>query len=199
MRYHNGTGCNKELFMKKPSPRYIFPSAISGADIKEVRARLGMSQREFAAFAGASKPTVERWEAGASQVTGPIVSLVTMLMRDPGIVSKMVLPENTLRIRLYYMYESFVCTVIDVDDTTRRVEIRNYTDNLMLRAFGANTEPSYDEYQEFLESRCFPRTRDKIKLELARLDIPFYDPFLIIEKTEGRMADDKFHIRIERN
>ena len=199
MRYHNRTGCNKELFMKKPSTRYIFPSSITGADIKEVRARLGMSQREFAAFAGASKPTVERWEAGASQVTGPIVSLVTMLMRDPGIVSKMVLPENTLRIRLYYMYESFVCTVIDVDDTTRRVEIRNYTDNLMLRAFGANTEPSYDEYQEFLESRCFPRTRDKIKLELARLDIPFYDPFLIIEKTEGRMADDKFHIRIERN
>ena len=82
--------------MKKPTPRYIFPSAISGADIKEVRARLGMSQREFAAFTGASKPTVERWEAGASQVTGPIVSLVTMLMRDPGIVSKMVLPENTL-------------------------------------------------------------------------------------------------------
>ena len=69
----------------------------------------------------------------------------------------------------------------------------------MLRAFGPNTEPSYDEYQEFLESRCFPRTRDKIKLELARLDIPFYDPILIIEKTEGRMADDKFHIRIERN
>ncbi len=199
MQYHNRTDRNKELLMKKPSPRYIFPSAISGADIKEVRARLGMSQRKFAVFAGVSKPTVERWEATESPITGPIVPLVTMIMSNPGIALRMVLPENSLRIRLYYMYESFVCTVIDVDDTTRRVEIRNYTDNLMLRAFGANTEPSYDEYQEFLESRCFPRTRDKIKLELARLDIPFYDPFLIIEKTEGRMADDKFYIRIERN
>ena len=89
---------------------------------------------------------------------------------EKALVSKMELRKNALRIRLYYMYESFVCTVIDVDDTARRVEIKNYTDNLMLRAFGPNTEPTYDEYQEFLESRCFPRTRDKIKLELARLE-----------------------------
>ena len=27
---------------------------------------------------------------------------------------------------------------------------------------------------------------------------PFYDPIMIIEKTEGRMAEDNFWIRIER-
>ena len=28
--------------------------------------------------------------------------------------------------------------------------------------------------------------------------VPFYDPIMIIEKTEGRMAEDNFWIRIER-
>ena len=68
----------------------------------------------------------------------------------------------------------------------------------MLRAFGVNNEPDYDDYEQFLESRCFPRTRDKMKLELKRLDIPFYDPILIIEKTLGRMEEDEFYIEIER-
>ena len=68
----------------------------------------------------------------------------------------------------------------------------------MFRAFGKNTEPSFEEYEEFIESRCFPRTRDKMKLELQKLGIPFYDPILIIEKTEGRMAEGHFWIRLER-
>ena len=55
-----------------------------------------------------------------------------------------------------------------------------------------------EDYREFLESRCFPRTRDKMKLVLKDLGIPFYDPYLIIQKTEGRMAEDDFWIRIEK-
>lgn len=41
-------------------------------------------------------------------------------------------------------------------------------------------------------------SRDKMKLVLKDLNLPFYDPFTIIEKTEGRMAEDDFWIRIER-
>ena len=37
-----------------------------------------------------------------------------------------------------------------------------------------------------------------MKLVLKDLDVPFYDPLLIIEKTQGRMAEDDFWIRIER-
>ena len=40
--------------------------------------------------------------------------------------------------------------------------------------------------------------RDKMKLILKDLGLPFYDPIMIIEKTEGRMAEDDFWIRIER-
>lgn len=69
----------------------------------------------------------------------------------------------------------------------------------MFRAFGVVETPDYDQYLEFLESRCFPSSRDKMKLILKDLDLPFYDPMMmIIEKTEGRMAEDDFWIRIER-
>ena len=68
----------------------------------------------------------------------------------------------------------------------------------MFKAFGIEENPSYNMYLEFLESRCFPATRDKMKLILQDLDLPFYDPFMIIEKTEGRMAEDDFWIKIEK-
>ncbi len=43
-----------------------------------------------------------------------------------------------------------------------------------------------------------PKDRDKMKLVLKELDVPFYDPMLIIEKTHGRMAEDEFWIEIVR-
>ena len=91
-----------------------------------------------------------------------------------------------------------VCTLIDVNEQERKVKIRNYTDRVMFRAFGTVENPDYKDYQEFLESRCFPESRDKMKLILKDLGLPFYDPIMIIEKTEGRMAEDNFWVRIER-
>ena len=85
-----------------------------------------------------------------------------------------------------------------VNEMEQKVHIINYTDNLMFRAFGKVENPDYKMYEEFLESRCFPANRDKMKLILKDLGLPFYDPIMIIEKTEGRMAEDDFWIRIER-
>ena len=96
------------------------------------------------------------------------------------------------------MYGEQLCTVIDVDDRTRQVRIKNFVTDPLFRAFGRTAEPTYEEYEEFLESRCFPPTRDKMKIILKELNLPFYDPFMIIQKTQGRMAEDNFWIQIER-
>lgn len=181
--------------MKK---KYAINDQLSGDDIKRLRETLGMTQKEFAVFANCAVRTVENWESKKEGITGPIVTLTEILLRRPEIAQKLKIPENKLKLRLYYMYKSTLCTVIDADPASRTVEIRNYIDKPLYRAFGVNTEPSYEDYEEFLESRCFPRTRDKMKIELKKLDIPFYDPMMIIEKTEGRMAEDDFWIRIER-
>ena len=177
---------------------FVTPEYITAKEIKAVRGQLGLTQKEFAQLIGCSKPTVERWERSEDAITGPICLLIKMIEKYPDYVEKIKLTEKTFPIWLYYMHKQTVCTVIDVNELKREVKVRNYTDHVIFRAFGVEEEPSYEQYLEFLESRCFPRSRDKMKLILKDLDLPFYDPFMIIEKTEGRMAEDDFWIKIER-
>ena len=178
--------------------KYITPDYITSAEIKLVREITGMTQKEFADFAGVSKRTVERWEYSEDKIKGPIVLIADLVIRNHDLPQRMQVPEKKYRMRLWYMYHDFVCTILDVDEMERKVEVHNYITNPLYRALGVNTEPSFEEYEEFLKSRCFPETRDKLKLELKKLDLPFYDPIMIIEKTQGRMADDDFWIKIER-
>ncbi len=177
---------------------FLTPEYTTGAEIKRVRKQLGMTQKDFARLINSSKPTVERWERSEEPITGPIVLLIKMLEKHPDFVDTVRVPDKLLPIRLWYMHGQTVCTIIDVNEMKREIRIMNYVDNLMFRAFGAEENPDYEMYKEFLESRCFPEGRDKMKLILKDLDLPFYDPFMIIEKTEGRMAEDDFWIRIER-
>ena len=178
---------------------YVINSSVCGKDIRRAREVLDMTQKEFASFVCSSKRTIENWESKEEQaITGPIVPLIEILLRQPELAEKLEYPKDRMRMRLIYMYKNMVCSVIDVDEPKRKVRVKNYIDNPLFRAFGRNTEPSFNDYEEFLRSRCFPETRDKMKLELKRLGLPFYDPLMIIEKTEGRMADDHFWIRIER-
>ena len=74
--------------------------------------------------------------------------------------------------------------------------IKNYTDQIIFRAFGVVTDPDWADFEYFLEERCFPRTRDHRKDILREMGLPFYDPLLIIEKTQGRMSDDHQWIMI---
>ncbi|SHI43961.1 putative transcriptional regulator [Butyrivibrio fibrisolvens DSM 3071] len=178
--------------------KFVIPDHISAKEIKLLRGALGMTQKEFAEFAHVSKRTVERWEYSDEEITGPITVLAEILIKNLDLPDKLRIPERKYKFRLWYMYHEFVCTIIDVDEMERKIAIHNYISNPIYRAFGVNTEPTFEDYEEFIKSRCFPETRDKLKLELKKLDIPFYDPIMIIEKTMGRMADDDFWIRIER-
>lgn len=171
---------------------------ITSEDIKNLRKNLGLTQKEFASLVGTSKPTIERWEKENAKITGPIVLLSKMINDYPDYVNRLIIPEKEFPVRMFYMYKDDICTLIDVDDAKQLVRIKNYTDKLMFRAFGVNENPNYNDYKEFLESRCFPRTRDKMKLVLEDIGLPFYDTFMIIEKTQGRMAEDDFWIRIEK-
>lgn len=171
---------------------------VTPEDIKRIRKKLQLTQKEFAKLIGSSKPTVERWESSDNNITGPVVLLIRMLGEKPEYVEYLRIPQRELPVRMMYMYKQRICTLIDVDDVKRIVRIRNYHDNLMFTAFGANKTPDYDDYMEFLESRCFPRTRDKMKLVLNELGIPFYDPYMIVEKTQGRMQEDDFWIKIDK-
>lgn len=177
---------------------FAVSDSLMGEDIKSIRKKVNLTQAEFSELVNVSVKTIERWEMGEKPVTGPIVTLVKILSEDPSIAEKLSVPKKMYPIRLWYMHKQEVCTILDVDERNRRIRIQNYTNNYIFRAFGREEKPTFEQYEEFLESRCFPRSRDKMKLILKDLDLPFYDPMLIIEKTQGRMAEDDFWIRIER-
>lgn len=176
---------------------YAISEYVTAKDLKRVRNMLAMSQKDFSKFIGVSKATIERWESGKENITGPIVLLLNMLENNPDYINTIIIPPKVYPLRMYYMHNQKICTLIDVDAINHKVFIKNFTDNVIFRAFGNDLNPTYDDYEEFLKSRCFPETRDKLKLVLADLDVPFYDPLLIIEKTKGKMAEDDFWIRIE--
>ena len=98
--------------------------------------------------------------------------------------------DPDVKMRMYFMNHNDLCTTIDIDFMHEKIKIQNYTDKIPLRAFGVVTEPSWADFEYFLEDRCFPRTRDHAKEILREIGVPFYDPLLIIEKTKGYMAGD---------
>lgn len=188
-----------EKSMGQQRKRYAIAQTISGQDIKCLRKNLGLTQKEFAQFVNVSVKTVERWEIQKTPIRGEIVTLCRLMREDSESVARYCVPAQKEPLRLWYGQGEDIYTIIDVSPPQRRVTVYNYTKDLMRRAFGKIESPTYEQYEAFLESRCFPRSRDKLKLMLEELDLPFYDPLMIVEKTEGRMADDDFWLRIERN
>lgn len=177
---------------------YAIKKGIDGPAIRNIRIKLKLTQKELSDFLNVSKKTLERWEASEKIVTGPCVTLLRILDESPDLLFYYQVPLKKYPLRLWYMKGDKYCTLIDVDEPNRSISIKNFTEDIQSRAFGANENPKYGDYEDFLESRCFPGSRDKMKLMLKELNLPFFDPFMIIQKTEGRMAEDDFHIVIDK-
>ena len=54
---------------------FAIQSTLTAREIKKVREDLGLRQKDFAALANVSAKTVERWESGGTEITGPVVTL----------------------------------------------------------------------------------------------------------------------------
>lgn len=178
--------------------KYAVKNAVLGKEIKEFRKKHDLSKVDLANLLNVSSRTIEGWESSNNEISGPIVLLLKLLDENPEFLDNLLIPEMKHGLRLLYMENRNINTVIDVDILNRKVSFKNYTNNIIKRAFGNKESVTYEEYEKFLESRCFPPSRDKLKIELEKLGIPYYDPLLIIEKTKGRMADDNLYIEIIR-
>lgn len=55
-----------------------------------LREGLALTQKEFAALIGVSSKTLENWEQGRRQPTGPAAVLLVMVEHDPGTVMQVV-------------------------------------------------------------------------------------------------------------
>lgn len=95
----------------------------------------------------------------------------------------------------YYNFDRLQ-TTIAADYTEKKVRIKNHTDDTVHLAFGVNKNPSWEDYTDFLEERCIPRTRAGINDFLDTIGVDEYEPLEIIRITEGRMAEDHQWIRV---
>lgn len=105
-------------------------------------------------------------------------------------------PAQGYTMRITYMNKHTPCTEIDVDFLNRNVRIQNYTDDILHRAFGITETPTWTDFEDFLQYRCFPATRGNAKDILRDLQIQAYDTLQIVEKTHGRITDDNMWLKI---
>ncbi len=81
-------GLNQAIeFSKGESPKAIVHK-FSALDVKNIRAKVGMSQSEFASAFGISVSTLRHWERGDRSPQGPALVLLNVVSKEPSVVLK---------------------------------------------------------------------------------------------------------------
>lgn len=179
--------------------KFVFPNKIEPDEIVKIRKNLKLTQKELASFLNIDEKTLRNWENSNLPIKSTAVPMLVMLKYNPNLIDKYTLNEHENGIRVFYMHEEDICAIIDVDYKNNTVKVKNYVDNPIYKPFGRNNSPTMEDFEEFLKDRCVPSDRYDIKTYLKDLDIPFYDPLLIVEKTNGRSVEDNFWLKVEHN
>ena len=106
--------------------------------------------------------------------------------------------DGRVNYQIDFMYKTSVCTTILVNFWDEQIKIINKTDDILHRAFGVNENPTWEDFNTFLEDRCFSKSRGDRKSVLRALGLDSYDPFQIIEQTKGKTYEDSQWMRFKR-
>ena len=90
-----------------------------------------------------------------------------------------------------------LCARIAADETEQTICVENLVTDYLKLPFGNNPNPSWADYQHFLEDRCIPKTRAGLQEYLEAIGVDSYEPLEIIRKTQGRMAEDDLWLIVE--
>ena len=90
-----------------------------------------------------------------------------------------------------------LCARIAADETGETLHVENLATDYLKLPFGNNPNPSWADYQHFLENRCIPKTRAGLQEYLEAIGVDGYEPLEIIRKTQGRMAEDDLWLTVE--
>ncbi len=146
--------------------------SISEKDIDNIveMQRKGKSTKEIAKMFGVSRQTISKY------LNKPLADSYVM--------------------RMDFMFRQKVCTEIYVDFEHKKIKIINRTNDIMKRAFGVKENPTWDDFEKFLEDRCFPASRAMMKNILRHIGVDHYDAMLIFELNNGRTAEDNQYVNI---
>lgn len=73
---------------------YVIPDYVTAEDMKRIRKKLDVTQKELAELIHCSKSTVERWEMSEEPVTGPVVFLLKLLEKHPEYIEEVRVPKR---------------------------------------------------------------------------------------------------------
>ena len=99
-------------------------------------------------------------------------------------------------LQLQFFHGDSLCTTILADETAEKVLIENHTSDPLYTAFGVNNNPDWQDYQNFLEERCIPKSRAGLQEYLNAIGVDEYNPLEIVRKTKGRMAEDQSWLEV---
>lgn len=117
------------------------------------------------------------------------------LSMDEFLESKKSLGHKLIMLEFYD--REILCTKIVADFTDETLSVENTTEHIVKTAFGKNQVPTWEDFHNFLEERCVPRSRSGIREYLETIGVEEYNPIEIIKKTKGRMAEDDQWIKLE--
>lgn len=76
-------GLAEALQFSKGEPSKAVVHEFKPVDVKNVRAKVGMSQNEFASAFGISVATLRHWERGDRTPNGPALVLLNVVAKEP--------------------------------------------------------------------------------------------------------------------
>lgn len=103
-----------------------------------------------------------------------------------------------MRMTLLWTLEGEMRSVIDCDTETGSVSVQNSTQakSPVEWAFGTRTQVGPADVEALIRSRCLEDTRVDKKLWIQNLGCASDAPLDFIKVTEGRMAQDRFGLKI---
>ena len=81
-------GLDEALEFSKGNKSKAIVHEFSPLDVKNIRAKIGMSQNEFASAFGISVSTLRHWERGDRTPQGPALVLLNVVSKEPSAVLK---------------------------------------------------------------------------------------------------------------
>lgn len=129
---------------------FAIQKTFSSEEIRRIRKRLNLKQKDFAKFMNVSVKTIEHWEKMGGEIKGAGAALLNILRERSWLLEELEIPEKKMPLRLKYYNENRLCTIIDVDDRQQQVRIKNYVTDPLFRAFGRNEHPDYENMMLYM-------------------------------------------------
>ena len=105
---------------------FALQKTLSAAEVKRIRKMLKLKQKELAELMNVSVKTIAHWEGSGGCAKGTAAVMLDILRERSWLVEELEIPERTFPLRISYMYEERLCTVMDVDDREQRGEDQEF-------------------------------------------------------------------------